>query len=185
MSSPASPAARSARAPALAAALLLAGCASLRSERHLAPLYSHLSLAGGGEELESLGGALRMRRLRRDGPIDEWGVRPLFIHRHFPEGGSRTDFLAPLGKHTQTSDELVHQLLPVYRYQRNATPAGDQWTFIGLPGIYWSRFPDGRIVRAWFPFGGVFERFLSFDRLVFVLFPLYARSERDGRVGYH
>ena len=50
-----------------------------------------------------------------------------------------------------------------------------------LPGIYWASHSDGRIQRAFFPFFGLVEKFLSWDRATFALFPLWLRIERYGR----
>jgi hypothetical protein len=83
-------------------------------------------------------------------------------------------------------DDYVWQLIPITRYEQHRTSDGQiEWTLLTLPGIYWSKRADGRIVRAWFPFGGVAEDFLSYDRLDFVLFPLWTRTERDGQVTHH
>lgn len=164
----------------------LAGCASLSSERHFAPLFTHVSRAGGGSEVEALAGALIRRRPAPERPVDRWSLRPLITRSHEDPERSKTWFLVPLGTHERTRDRLLWQLLPVTRYQREKTETGyDQWTFLSLPGIYWAQFEDGRTVRAWFPFAGVFEDFFSFDRLEFFLFPIYARSQRAGRTNWH
>jgi hypothetical protein len=170
---------------AIALGIVTNGCASFRSERHLAPLFTEISRAGGGTEFEALGGAVRLRRSRPSGPFEQFALRPLVIVDRTSTGETISHFLTPLGTSTNSGDEYTWQLLPVARYQRRVTSAGElEWTFLSLPGIYWARRSDGRILRAWFPFGGVLEDFLSFDRIVFVLFPLFARSERSGHVTY-
>lgn len=162
------------------------GCAGPGTERHLAPLFSDLSTAGGGTEIEALGGILRVRRTRPDGPLRQWALRPLVIHDREPDGDSITRFLTPFGVSERGGGEYTWQLLPIARYHERVYENGDiEWQFLSLPGIYWSRQPDGRIARAWFPFGGVMEHFLSFDKLVFVLFPIYVRSEQHGRTTHN
>ncbi|MFN0008463.1 MAG: hypothetical protein ACKVXR_11200 [Planctomycetota bacterium] len=163
----------------------LGGCASLREERHLAPLYTHISRGGGGTEFEGLGGIVRVRRPRPGGPHEQFAIRPLVIVDRTPEGETLSHFLTPLGSSKESGGEYWWQLIPLARYDRDFTDRGElEWTFLSLPGIYWARRADGRILRAVFPFGGVVEDAFSFDRLVFVLFPLYARAERHGRVTY-
>ena len=175
-------------APCLAALLLslTPSCASTTSERNLAPLYSEYSTAGGGVEREALGGAFRVRRSRPGAPWSQWALRPLIIQDREPGGDKLTRFLTPLGSVKDRGDEYVWQLIPVTRFERHRTSDGQlEWTLLTLPGIYWSRRADGRIVRAWFPFGGVAESFLSYDRIDFVLFPLWLRTERAGQVTHH
>lgn len=173
-------------APALVLLLVTASCATFGTERHLAPIFTELSTAGGGVEIEALGGAVRVRRTTPGGFFEQWALRPFVIHDREPNGHTLTRFLTPLGHARDQDSEYTWQLLPVTRYDRTTHPDGDtEWTLITLPGIYWARTRDGRTLRAWFPFGGVFENFLSFDRLEFVLFPLFARSERAGRITYH
>jgi hypothetical protein len=172
---------RGLRALALCAGFLLGGCAGFGSERHMAPIFSELSAAGGGTEMESLGGAVRVRRAA-NGAVSQWAVRPIVIRDPKPGGDFVMRFLTPFGRAERAGPEYSWYLLPVTLYtshQHEDRPS--EFTLITLPGIYWSRTADGRILRAWFPFGGVFEQFLSFDRLEFVLFPLWVHSERSGR----
>ena len=171
---------------ALALSALSLGCASSRSERNLAPLFTELSRGGGGTEIEALGGILRLRNPTPGGPFEQFAVRPLAIVDRTPAGDTLSRFLTPLGTSRNSGSEYTWQLLPIARYERRGLPSGDlEWTFLSLPGIYWARRADGRTLRAVFPFGGVLEDFLSFDRLVFVIFPLFIRYERDGRVTYY
>jgi hypothetical protein len=161
-------------------------CAGTGTERNLAPLFNELSTAGGGTEIEALGGALRVRRTRPNGPLRQWAIRPLVISDRLPDGDSITRFLTPFGFSQTAGGDYTWQLLPITRYHERVYENGEsEWQLLTLPGIYWSRQPDGRIARAWFPFGGVMEHFLSFDKLVFVLFPIYMRTEQHGRTTYN
>ncbi|MBL8693994.1 MAG: hypothetical protein JNJ88_07815 [Planctomycetes bacterium] len=164
---------------------LCAGCATDGTERNLAPLWSEHAMAGGGVEVESLGGAIRTRRPVRGAAFQEVALRPLTIR-------TRTDealldrFLTPFGYASYREEESVWQLLPVARYDsRRAEDGTEEWTIFTLPGIYWSKRADGRTLRAVFPFAGVMETFLSYDRIEWILFPLWARTERSGRVTQH
>ena len=177
---------RACGALALGLLALLPGCAGFGSERHIAPVFTEISTAGGGTEMESLGGAVRVRRDRPGGLVTQWAVRPLVIRDQKPGDDFVMRFLTPFGRAEHNGDDFGWYLLPITLYNSTAHANGpSEYTLITLPGIYWSRTADGRILRAWFPFGGVFERFLSFDRLEFVLFPLWARSQRAGRTTNH
>lgn len=168
---------------ALALALVgLAGCATFDQEIYLAPVYSRYSRAGGGTETELAAGAIRFRRESPRGALTHWALRPFASWQREANGDDVTRFLVPLGSISQKGDEHVNQLLPVWRYQSELDENGQRaWKFLMLPGIFWSKDATGRIVRGFFPFGGVIEDFATFDRIVFVLFPLYLRTERDGR----
>jgi len=166
-------------------ALVLGGCAGLDSEQHLAPLYTHVSTAGGGEDHEALAGSVVVRRSRIDGPVDEWGVRPLFLHYRERDERSLTQFLYPFGRIVRGQGEVKWWLLPLADYRREDTVEGRRWSFLSLPGIYVGRLPDGRRAQAWFPIGGHVEELLSYDKLDFVLWPIWTRSERRGTVTHH
>lgn len=171
------------RAFLLSCVAWLAGCASFDEEVYLAPAYSRYSRAGGGTESEALAGAVRLRNASPRGALTHWALRPLVSEYREPNGDSLTRFLVPLGTISHAGDEHVNQLLPVWRYQSGLDANGQPvWKFLSLPGIFWSHDASGRVVRAFFPFGGVIENFATFDRITFVLFPLYLRTEREGRV---
>lgn len=178
---------RAARRASVAAALALlaAGCATDGTERNLAPLWSEHSMAGGGVETEALFGALRARVPHRGAAFSQVAARPLMIRDRSDEE-VLDHFLAPFGYAAYREEETVWQLLPITRYDRHTAVDGSvEWTLLTLPGIYWSKRADGRILRGWFPFAGVMEQFLSYDRLEWVLFPVWMRTERSGRVTNH
>jgi len=182
--------------PSLYTCLLLAAasssCAALDSERNLAPLYSEHWTAGGGVEIEALGGSVLTHRPSFDAELDSWAIRPLFIHE-WREDTSRTEFLYPFGTVTRTNDEFTWNFPPIARYSRIKSPEPkgpknfvDRYTLLVLPlGLYFSQFHDGRRVRAAFPFLGVTDGFLTFDQIEFILFPFYLRTEREGRTTWH
>ncbi|MFT7486325.1 MAG: hypothetical protein ACI9F9_002180 [Candidatus Paceibacteria bacterium] len=163
----------------------LSSCAGLDSEQHLAPLYTHVSTAGGGEEYEALAGAVIARREKLGTPFDQWGLRPLFLHYPDREERSHTQFLYPLGRVVSSETELDWWLMPIANYSRETTSAGTRWSLLALPGIYLSRHPDGRTANAWFPFGGHVDELFSYDELDFVLWPIFMRTKRLGRTTYH
>ena len=163
----------------------LTGCAGPRSERHLAPLFTHLSLAGGDTEIELAGGALQMRFEAGGGPMNYWAFRPFYSWRKLGPEKSFSWIIPPLGTRKVTENEQITQVLPVSRFAQKQHPDGTTtWSLLTIPGILWNKTKDGRVVRAWFPFGGVMEKFFSFDRVDFVLFPFFARTQRHGRTSY-
>ncbi len=165
---------------------LAAGCASLDKERNLAPLYAHYSPAGGGVEVEALGGAVIVHRPTIESAVDRWYARPLTSWRRDVYGTELTWFIPPLGNYRSVPGSDVWRFVPLFRYSEEVREDGQtKWTWISLPGIYWAKTLDGRTLRAWFPFGGVVEHFLTMDRCEFVLFPIYSRIQRHGRTTYH
>jgi len=174
----------------LGLALALGSCVGPGREQHLAPFYSHVSTARGGEEYEALAGALILRRDTPGGEVVQWGVRPLFLHwpnRQRPDEPvrDRTQFLYPLGRVIRGGGDLKWWFLPIVDYRREEYPEGRKWTFLMLPGIYLSRLPDGRRSTAWWPFWGTGVETLSYDEFDFVLWPLYVRTQREGRTTWH
>ncbi len=165
---------------------LLGACAGIDQERHLAPFFTELSIAGGDREIEAFGGSLLVRRDHTSGETRYRALRPFFSDEVRSSTERFAWFLPPLGTYRRSPDEDVFQFLPIVRFAQQY-PVGDHstWSLLALPGIYWAKTNDGRVVRAWFPFGGIVEHFISFDRAEFVLFPLWARTRRAGRVTYH
>ncbi|MFT5050995.1 MAG: hypothetical protein ACI8QZ_002402 [Chlamydiales bacterium] len=162
------------------------GCAGLNSERHLAPLITTLSLAGGDRETEALGGIYLNRTSGETDRTNYWAMRPIFSSRDLGDEKTVRWFLPPLGRFTDSPGNRVWQFLPIMRYAAKTHPDGrHSWTFFTLPGIYWAKTLDERIIRAWFPIAGVVEHFLSFDRASFFLWPLYSRVEQHGRTSIH
>ncbi len=171
-----------------AVAIGLAACAGPDSERILAPLYSSHSAAGGVPEVEALGGAILSRRDPASGARNYWAVRPILSNRFDANGDRFTWFLPPLGFVDEDSERgtRVAQFLPIARYGTQVEASGFKtWSLLVLPGLYWAGHEDGRTQRAFFPFYGVVEKFLSMDRGTFALFPLWGRVERHGRTTDH
>jgi hypothetical protein len=168
----------------LGAGLLASGCATLEQEKHLAPLFTHVSTAGGGSVVDAVGGVILTQR-DASGRRVQQSLRPLVLQDMPDEQVTLTRFLVPLGRGLETPDEEAWRLLPVYHFAHWTGADGtEQWVFLSLPGIYWAK-RDDRVLRAWFPFAGVFERFLSFDRLEFVLWPVWMQTTRHGRETTH
>jgi hypothetical protein len=167
---------------------LSAGCAGPRTEWNLAPVVSRHSAAGGDSEVEAIGGMVLSRRDAFSGERNYWAVRPLVSNRYEPDGDRLTWFLRPFGfaREDAAQKSNVAQLVPLARYAQRELDSGFvEWSLLVLPGIYWGSKEDGSVQRVFFPLGGVAERFFGFDRIRFVLFPLWLRTERHGRTTDH
>jgi hypothetical protein len=176
-----------ARGVATAALVLALGsCASLSDDVHLAPLYSRVSLAGGADEVSALAGAVRVVRDRPGAPVRQWELHP-FVCRDFADNGdSLTRFLVPLGQDKVDGPYRVTRLWPIFQLDREPDANGQpSWRLLTLPGILWGQDSTDRTLRGVFPFGGVLERFATYDRITFVLFPLFMKTEREGGTFYH
>lgn len=186
-SSPRSLARRLVRALAVSClALCASGCVTYDQELHLAPVWSDLSMAGGGREREAVAGAIRENRPAPGEPWVRWSLRPLVTKSRDSSGDSMMHYLVPLGTRVRRGEEVVDQLLPLMRYEKRIDSEGrPTWKFLALPGIFWSKDHTGRIVRAVFPFGGVIEDSFTYRRITFALFPLFLKTEREGRTSYH
>lgn len=180
-----------------------AGCAAPGSDLDLGPLGARFERAGGGRELELLGGVWISRQPgdrtaspgspAPDGQDAErlWALRPL-VSRRTTEDAARTRFLAPLGSSLQTSEGTTSYLLPLYYYRSHEDQFGArQRSLITLIGILWSQSDASaddarkRELLAWFPFAGRATNFLTYDEISFFLFPLYLRTLREGRTNWN
>lgn len=168
-----------------------AACAAPGDDVHLPPLVSDLARAGGGREFEALFGIVSVRR---PGPEDvgaphrDWALRPLVSHVAGPGDRSLTHFLAPLGRHERRPDGTTSWLAPLYWFVSNDPElAGSRWNwrFLLLPGLLLGQHPDGHTRLGLFPIGGVAEQFLTWDRLTWVLFPLFAKTTKHGGASWH
>ncbi|MDP6956628.1 MAG: hypothetical protein QF599_11705, partial [Planctomycetota bacterium] len=108
----------------LALAAALSSCASFDQERHLAPLFTQLSLAEGGVETEALGGLWKSRRHVPGGVASSWALRPFFSRSVKWDGETSSQFLPPLGSAHASHNEWIWQFLPIVRYQRSVDELG-------------------------------------------------------------
>ena len=177
---------RSLRGLAMALLGFLGACTAPGQDLHLAPLYTHMSLAGGDSAIEALGGAALARWDQETKRLDYWALRPLVSWQRQGEGRSFAWLLPPLGQRFERPEETVHQFLPILRHARQY-PEGQpsSYQFLMLPGIYLARDADGDKKSAFFIFYGDTENFLSFDSASWILFPFYARFERAGRTTHN
>ncbi len=176
------------RAPwglAALAAALLGGCAAPGSDVHVAPLLTRTTGSDRIVRTEGLGGMLVWERdLGAEAPHAR-ALRPLYgwrdQERHSELVSERTDFLVPFGYRERAGEDITSILFPLY-YWRSGPGSEEggrrEFDLVALPGILWSENERGARKRAWFPFYGDLDKFLTFDNVRFLFFPLYARTER-------
>jgi hypothetical protein len=185
---------RRAHGAVLLLGMLAASCAAAGSEIHLEPLYSRYSTGDGATEVEALAGLW----LRREGTPGPWEVFPElegeYESRTFgpfwgldqrPDGSWMSRFLVPLGLASSRQGEAFSMLIPFYLWTREDLPeGGSEWRLATLPGFLMRSTEDTTEV-GWFPFVGRFQDVFTFDRIVFVLWPLFVYAERGEAVSYH
>ena len=167
----------------LLAQVFASGCAGLGSDVHLAPLYTRLHAADGGTVVEALGGLYRHHG--RDDEREWFTVGPLYGIEHELNGDYMAHLLFPLGKTRHTNGETLSLFVPLYLWTDKPERGVQTKTLVTIIGFMMEKREDGSMHFGWFPFLGRFEDVLTFERIVFVLWPLFIYAERDGRVSYH
>ena len=93
----------------------LAACATPgASDVHLAPLWTDVAVAGGGHEIEALGGAAVARWSADDERLTYWALRPLASWTRLGEERTFTWVLPPLGTRFRRAEETVTRVLPLW-----------------------------------------------------------------------
>jgi hypothetical protein len=192
---------------------LLGGCAAPGSDLHLAPLYTRTTGPRVPTEHEALGGLIHGREDPRTGTLQSLALRPLFgwrrgltepadapePHRDWQPAGPgdvRYDFLVPLGFWRREGEVVRSLFAPLWYYTSGPPPgavpgalrAGEvrrEFDLVALPGVFWSRNERGANKLGWFPFYGELDRFLTYEHVRFVLFPLYVSAARDRFTHHH
>lgn len=123
-------------------------------------------------------------------------LRPLWGWRRLGPDRTRTDFIVPLGYFSRRGDQSFSTFLPLYYYR--SAPANwhlqpddptyaelegkREFDLFALPGLFWSRNERGGNKLGLFPIYGSFKKFLTYDKVNFVLFPLWIEVQRDGEI---
>lgn len=187
-------------APLIAAlAALLGSCAALDADVHLAPVWTQLATADDRIEREALGGAYLERRFEPTGELEVRALKPLYGWRQVAPGTQKVEYLAPLGYWREVGDSTWGLLLPILYWR---TAPGD-WSFAAqgepapegapkreidvllVPGFIWSRNARGANKLGLFPIYGDLDKFLTWDRVRFALFPLYVSGSRGLRTTHN
>ncbi len=156
--------------------VVFSGCVSI-PVRHVdaGPLYT-LDRDLQGTPGTRMLGPLWERREAQDGATFT-AVRPFWSRVEDPASErSVTDVIWPIGMFKTRKGELDWRLLPAFGHDFDTgTPASrHRWSV--FPLLFGGRNREDEPYFAVFPLGGTLHEFLGRDRIVFVLFPLYAFS---------
>ncbi len=127
-------------------------------------------------------------RLRALGPFFEratqddgqtlTAVRPLYSRYEHPELEQiRSEYLWPLAHSKRFRNEHSGRILPAQWTRFDTTDPLSRYRFWLLPIYFQGRDMHGENYAALFPIGGRIHEFMSRDKIEFMLFPLYMRTE--------
>jgi hypothetical protein len=167
------------------------GCTWLPAEFNLSPVYRHrLDERGAVLELDVLWPIVHYERTPDGG--DDFRIRPLYRRVTEPvtdivgQAAVEHQFLWPLGRVRADEIENRNRFFPLWWYTSRLDYDGQRdIDWYALFPFFWGghRADDNENYLGVFPFWVDFRDFLVYDRLKFVLWPLYTRTEKDGRVG--
>ena len=184
-------------------ALALApSCSILPSEFNVSPVYRHrLDENGAVLEMDVLWPIFHFETLA-DGGTD-FRVRPFYRRVERPakpgfgvgsDDPDRRDhqFLWPLGRVRESDREWHGRLWPLWNHDHRRFEDGREETdFYFLFPFFWGGYDKAGPDAPARPYFGMFplyldtpREFLTYDRLTFVLWPLYTRTKKDGRTGH-
>ncbi|MBR6022265.1 MAG: hypothetical protein IK066_07595 [Kiritimatiellae bacterium] len=105
-------------------------------------------------------------------------LRPFYAHASDPASGRTAwDALWPLAQGKTFHDELSWRVLNAYYRDADTTNPDSKRQFSIYPFWFNGRTADGWTYHGLFPLGGTAGDFLLKDRLAFVLFPLWMRTQ--------
>ncbi|MCA8973115.1 MAG: hypothetical protein KDC98_00260 [Planctomycetes bacterium] len=169
--------------------LATSACSLMPRELNLTPLWFH-RLDADGELLEcdALWPIVHYERTPEGG--DDFRIRPLYRRVTEPEPqnpgvGPATEhqFLVPFGRVRSDATETSHRLFPIWNWRARSNENGERdvdWYFL-FPLIWGGASADGREdYFAFLPFYADIPQFLSYDRFLAILFPLYLRLDKEG-----
>ncbi len=167
------------------AALCAAGCAAPDAEIHLAPFFSRHTVPG-YDHAELAAGIVRHDE--RD-DRESWALSPLIWHQRASDGKVLVDFLYPLGRYQSdpSRPRTYARLFPIF--WREAETRGDgvlDTDWVLLPFFFGGSSSDGKEnYLGVFPIYGKARNFFTYDEWRFALWPLWSRTEKDGRFHHH
>ncbi len=159
----------------------LFGCQSPGADLHLAPFYTRVARAGGGVDTEALGGLYRhvVAPEEADRYRSELTVGPLLSFDRNGPGQWKSRFLVPLGSARRSGREAASSLIPLYSWSRQEQADGKlESNLITSIGLVLQHHEERGRNFGWFPFYGDLEDLLTFDRIHWILWPLYVGTRR-------
>jgi hypothetical protein len=136
----------------------------------------------GNQRLRVLG-PLFERRVQPDGKAAT-AVRPLWNWNDAEPRRATGDALWPIASTHALDDQRHWRFLNAYSDDFSATNAQSRYRTVIFPFLFWGRNAQGEPYFACFPLGGKLDEYLTRDRMVFVLFPLYAYSRIENSETY-
>ncbi len=165
--------------------LLAVACRASESDLHLAPFYTRISTGDGRVEVEAAGGLWRDRR-STEGRLEQRTVGPLYGFEPHENRDWRAHMLVPLGYGSRRGDKARSLLFPIYIWGSFPEEDGTQtWQLAALPGLLVENNDRRGTQFGIFPLWGRFHNFVTFDHLLFVLWPVFVYAERGGRISYN
>lgn len=129
----------------------------------------------GGKRFRALGPLIEMRS-DEDGATF-MAVRPIFSRLDEPaKQRSLLEFLWPVGMVKRSEHETFWRVLMAFGHDFDNMRADSRFRFVLFPVLFAGRDANDENYFAVFPIGGTVHEFLGKDRILFVLFPLYAGS---------
>lgn len=125
----------------------------------------------------SLGLAGPLLRYERHDTRTRFGLRPLYYRETDGKGGIESDLLYPLMTYRSNQDERSFQFFHLLTSDVTTEEGSD---FMLFPFLFYRNPPQGEGYFAFFPLGGKILNRFGRDRIQFVLFPLYSKTERKG-----
>ena len=172
------------RFPIACAALLLAsGCAVMPRELNLSPLWFHrLDAQGEVLEWDCLWPILHYEQTAEGG--DDFRIRPLYRRVTEPAlHATEHQFLCPFGRVRSDDEETSHRVFPLWSWRSRINDEGLRdvdWYFV-FPIVWGGGSADGREdYFAVFPLYADIPQFLTYDRFLAILFPLFLQLKKGG-----
>ncbi len=142
-----------------------------------APLFSILEIRSPAcRDFQAVGPFIFYKSSKEE---EAFGLRPLFSKTRDKEKGNiRWDVLYPLSRF-QSGEKNQNYFIFFYRSDSRKRK-GEKWFYL-FP-LFWGKTAKGQTYGGVFPFYGHLVHRFQKDDIRFVLWPLYARSEKDGFV---
>lgn len=172
---------------------LATSCTWLPDEFNVSPLYrQRVADDGTVLEVDVLWPIFHYERTPEGG--DDFRIRPIYRRVTEPEQRDFVDlaavehqFLWPFGRIRHDAEQQTGRLFPLFWYRHRENDLGlreSDWYAL-FPFLWGGSREDGEETYfGVFPFYADLPDFLTYERLTFVLWPLYTRTERWGRIGH-